>query len=101
MFKKEQKSHVLTPLHLNELKLKHGHTGLELTRLGSGHVGQDPEGLGPHVAAAVPSVAHVRVFVGALDSLIDGGAAVYQTFSNWDSTATTHRGRRAPPQHSR
>lgn len=60
-------------------------------------MGQDPEGLGLHVAAVAPSIAHIRVIVGALDSLIDGGAAVYQTFSNWDSTATTHRGRHAPP----
>lgn len=63
---------------------------LGLTGLGSSHVGQDPERLGLHVDAAAPPIGLLRVPVGTLDGLIDGGGAV--CLSNWHSTATTHSG---------
>lgn len=53
-------------------------------------MGQDLERLGLHVGAAAPPIGQLRIPVGVLDGLIDGGGAV--CLSNWDSTATTHRG---------
>lgn len=67
-----------------------------LTGLGSGHVGQKPEGLGLHVGTAAAPFAQVRVLLCTLDGLIDGGGAVYETIFYWESTATTDRGRQTP-----
>lgn len=72
----------------------------KLTGLGSGHVGQDPEGLGLHAGAAAAPLVHVRVLLCTLDGLIDRGGAVYKTFFNWESTANPHRNQtRSTPRH--
>lgn len=69
----------------------------DLTGLSPGHVGQDPEGLGLHVDTAAASFAQVRLLLCALDGLIDGRGAVYDTIFNWERTATTDRGRQTRP----
>lgn len=60
-------------------------------------MGQDLEGLGLHVGAAAAPFTQVRLLLCTLDGLIDGGGAVYETIFNWESTATTDRGRQPPP----
>lgn len=73
----------------------------KLTGLGSDHVSQDPEGLGLHVDAAAAPVSEVQVLLCTLDGLIDRGGAVYKTLFNWESTATTDRGRQTPRNQTR